>query len=184
MQRRALAWTQSGSAVLAHSHKAARRITCTWRARLVVGRDGGSFLESRPGSIRESAEELQQSQQQTVELAVRVDISRYREATLYVRIHSGTSYAGGGGTPGAMNLLVMADGHTDEDPAAISGNQPAFLVQLSSTDIKNVAANAMAVIAVPANAGALISILLSFQQNKTPLTTATVVISADLSLKE
>ena len=127
---------------------------------------------------------LSAGQQQTLGLAFKVDIARYREATLYVRIHSGTSYAGGGGTPGAMNLLVMAQGYTDEDPGALNGNQPAFMVQLSSTDIKNVAADAMAVIAVPANAGALIAVLLSFQQNASPLTTATVVISADLSAKE
>ena len=122
----------------------------------------------------------------TVILARRIDISGYREVTLYVRFHQGTLMS----SPSAATVQAYGDGYTDEDPGATtSAGLPAFLTAIGSgLDIKSATANTMAIYTVSpvASTGVGVGGLLAIGVTCTQVASvsALAVISIDLSGKE
>lgn len=123
-------------------------------------------------------------------LARRIDVSRWRENTLFVRQH-GATIINAQAWVLQPRLDVYQDGHTDEDPGVFStvGGQGgganqfvSFLTSVTLTPGTNV--YSLQPLALPANIGASIAIAVSARQHATTTQQADIPLSVDLSGKE
>lgn len=126
---------------------------------------------------------LQAAQSQTIIVARGIDVRDVREATMIVRAHAGTSVSGIGG----LAINAYADGFTDQDPAASSGNLPAFLAVIGgSADIKGATSGSLTLGRLDTSAGGfgpMIAIGITATQAVSPVT-AVLWLSIGLSLKD
>ena len=136
-------------------------------------------------------------------LARRINVSQWRELTLYVRVHPGSSITNSGVTGWGIGaqagtapaIQVYADGYTDEDPsvfATTTSTVSGFVAKLGTDTTLNPSTTTtlttgMSVIAVNANAGALLAIALYAKQpggGGAVQQAGDIYISIDLSGKE
>ena len=111
----------------------------------------------------------------TVPIARHIDISRFREVTLLVRVHTKSLLATGSPT---IVVGAVADVPTADDPAQD------FLsaVLASTTIIPGTTAPSLVLVAIPANAGTMISVQLTVTQG-TSAAALQSTISVDVSAK-
>jgi len=133
-------------------------------------------------------------QTQTMFLARQIDISRFREVTLFVRLHTPSiigNFAGGT----FPTIVAYADGYTEEDPnpsigAGTAGIPTGFFTPLtfptnSTTFATNTATTVQTlVLGLQANAGGLIAIGVSCKQVAAGTLQADLYLSIDLAGKE
>lgn len=124
-------------------------------------------------------------------LARRVDVSQWREVTLFARLHTPSVVGAMSGLP---TIVAWADGFTDEDPSPAAAANGTFgtpnSIFLKSLTLSNNAfvANAatavqMLVVALPSNIGGLISVGVTATQAATTVQ-CDMYLSIDLSGKE
>jgi len=117
-----------------------------------------------------------------VQIATRIDISRYRESVFYVRTHA-ESIVNSWATP--PTLMMYADGFTDEDPTAGAAQTAVgaqFTSSLGSLALATNGAPQLQTLTVPTNSGSLL--LLTIQMKSVGAAQYTAWLSVDLSGKE
>jgi len=148
-----------------------------------------TFVTFTPNTVGQA---VAAPQAMTQLLARRVDISMWREVTLYARLHTPSIIGAFAPATAGPAVVVYADGFTQEDPSPsvgqpTSGAPNMFLKSILSTN-NNFGANTatqvqMLVLALPANAGGLITIALQ-ATSQNPSVQADCYVSIDLSGKE
>jgi len=116
----------------------------------------------------------------TITLARQINVTAYKEVTVYTRLHTGTSVTA---TLATNSIAINADGYTDEDPASNDANNAVqgFQSQVASITL-GTSPGSLVVTAVPSNFGSMLSLFWSVK----PSVTGTIrfFLSMDLICKE